>query len=126
MHQDSEKLIKLLEDSVGLYKKDRELAIENYNMLKSQLKEVTKIQDYSEEAKLEKEVNNALQNVFKSGQRLDAVIQTLAKIIINSMHAQAKVESAKAFNGMLTNEKIVSEAIDISKLLAEPETIEYN
>lgn len=81
----------------------------------------------SEEAKLETQVNKAIENVFKSGQRLDAAIQALSKIVINSMHAQAKIESAKAFNGLIANEKVVSDTIDISKLLeASDENIDYD
>jgi len=127
MTNDSQKLILLLEDSINLYKKDRELALENYKSLKAQLDEITRTQEMSEEAKLETQVNKAIENVFKSGQRLDAAIQALSKIVINSMHAQAKIESAKAFNGLIANEKVVSDTIDISKLLeASDENIDYD
>lgn len=127
MTNDSQKLILLLEDSINLYKKDRELALENYKSLKAQLDEITRTQEMSEEAKLETQVNKAIENVFKSGQRLDAAIQALSKIVINSMHAQAKIESAKAFNGLIANEKVVSDTIDISKLLeATDENIDYD
>ena len=120
---DSKRLIELLEDSVTLYKKDRQMAVDNYEMLRDQLKQVITIQDTSEECKLEGEVNKALKNVFASGERLDAVIQSLSKILINSMHADARVKAAQAFSGMNngTNEKVISAPIDISALLNSPE-----
>jgi hypothetical protein len=119
--QDSKRLIELLEDSVALYKKDRQMAVDNYEMLRDQLKQITTTQEMSEEGKLEKEVNMALKNVFLSGERLDAVIQALSKILIGSMHAQARVQAAQAFNGMANgaHEKVITAPIDITKLLAE-------
>lgn len=117
--QESEKLVKLLEDSISLYKKDRDMAIKNYNDLKQQLNQATQAIDYTEDGVLEKEVNKALENVFKSGIRLDNVIQTLSKILMTSMNNNARVESAKAFSGLLTNEKIVDKPIDITRLLSE-------
>jgi hypothetical protein len=124
MQQDSQKLIKLLEDSVNLYKKDREMAIENYNALRAQLDYITKSQDMSEEGVIEAQVNKALENVFKSGQRLDNVIQTLSKILINSIHADSKIQAARAFSGMIgQNEKIIDKPVDLTKLLNDVETI---
>lgn len=121
--QDSKRLIELLEDSVTLYKKDRQMAIDNYEMLRDQLKQITTIQEMSEEGKLEKEVNMALKNVFLSGERLDAVIQSLSKILIGSMNAQARVQAAQAFSGIAnnSNEKVITAPIDIGKLLADGE-----
>lgn len=119
MQQDTERLVKLLQDSIELYRKDREMAIENYKTLKKQLEDATKLIDHTEDGVLEREVNRALENVFKSGQRLDNVIQTLSKILITSMNNTARIESAKAFSGLLTNEKIIDKPIDITKLLSE-------
>lgn len=118
--QDSKRLIELLEDSVALYKKDRQMAVDNYEMLRDQLKQITTMQEMSEEARIEREVNTALKNVFLSGERLDAVIQSLSKILIGSMNAQSRIEAAKAFSGNNNNNNeklIISEPIDIKALL---------
>ena len=95
----AERVAELLESAIKTYENDKQMAIENYNALKSQLDNITGSLDLhmSEEAKLEAQVNVALNLVFKASERLDKVIKITSDIMINQLNNLTKERIAKTF-----------------------------
>jgi len=99
MEDQLNELTVLLKQAIALYAEDRKIAIENYEDFRKQLDDILSVQDQSEEAGIEGEVNKALKLVFESGKRLDAVIQTVAKIIMTQMHSESREKAAALIAG---------------------------
>lgn len=102
-----EELTKLLKENLELYKQDREIALKNYNLLKTQLQEIH-AQDnlMSEDAALEKQLNIALSLVFKSGERLDNIIQTITRVIITQLNTQSREKIAQQLKDTIPQKPI--------------------
>ena len=113
----------LLKRAISLYEEDRKMAVTNYNDFKHQLSRVL-MQSFemSEEAKLEKEVNTAMSLVFKSGERLDSVIQIISKVIIQQLNNENRKEVAAIITSGgndPTKKKVITSPVNIHNLLAE-------
>ena len=80
-----EELSKLLKKVIDIYDEDREIAKTNLDRLETNLEQITMAVPMSEEARLEKEVNTAVGLVFKAGERVDKVIQVVAKILVTQL-----------------------------------------
>jgi predicted transcriptional regulator len=95
----AEKVTELLQHAIKTFENDRARAIENYEMLKSQMDRITGELDLhmSDEAKLEAQVNVALKLVMQSSDRLDKVIKITSDIMINQLNNLTKEKIAKTF-----------------------------
>ena len=111
---------KLLRQAVTLYEEDRAMAESNFRSLSAQLESVKNDFEMSENGALEAEVNKALKLVFESGRRLDAVLQTVAKLLMTQMHADSRIETARIMAGAMSgqNQQLQGPA-DIRALLEE-------
>jgi len=114
---DVDELTNLLRKSIEIYEKDRKLAIQNYEDLEKQLEVILDNGfEMSEEAKLEKEKNNALKLVIESGKRLDNAITTISKIIITQLNGESRERAA----GLLSGEQgYVNDAVNVHDLLTD-------
>jgi hypothetical protein len=113
----------LLRRAIQLYEEDRAMAVHHYDDFKHQLARITMAGfEMSEECKMEKEVNTALSLVFKSGERLDSVIQTISKVIIQQLNNENRKEVATIISSGgddPTKKKIINSPVDIKNLLSE-------
>jgi hypothetical protein len=117
-----DELTTLLRKSIAICEKNRTLAENNYNNLRSQLNDILETGvEGSEEYKLEKEVNNALKLVFESGARMDAVINTISKILVTQMTNESRERAALSFvqGGAFNGKQIVNQPVNLSGLLEE-------
>ena len=89
---DIQQISGLLQETIDLYREDRELAKANYQSLRGQLDDVLDMGlEMSEEGALEKAVNGALKLYMDSGRRLEKAVETLAKIFTNQVNANTKL-----------------------------------
>lgn len=107
------KLNNLLQEALDLYKKDREMAIKNYQSLETQLNRVHQIMEYSEEGILEKEKNKALDLVIKTGTRLDKMVEIVSKLVGTHLTNISRENVAK----LAIENNPVNKPVDISRLL---------
>jgi len=116
MKKELEKLIELLEEAIDLYRRDRTMAIDNYDQFRDQLDNILKTgMESSEEGKIEKEVNIALRSVFESAKRLDSVIMTVTKILVTQLNTESRERTAGILAGK--NNEYIDAPVNISKLL---------
>jgi len=100
---DEEKLKKLsglLEESICIYRSDRDRAIAHYDDLKRQLANILNGPfEMSEEAALERECNKALKLCFESSKRLDDVIKHVTDVIMTQLNNETREKVAKQLAG---------------------------
>lgn len=92
-----EEVEKLLKRVIAIFEEDRNLALENYDKIKTQHEDCLEHGDFemSEEGILEGARNSALGMVFKSGERLDKVMKTTAEIMITQLNNMSRERIAK-------------------------------
>ena len=101
------KLVELLEKTIAIFEADRIMALENYNRFKEQLDTIIE-QDaiMSEDGIIEERMNRALELVFKSSTKLEAVINTITKIMINEVNNESRERVAKSLSGIQQNKPL--------------------
>lgn len=89
------KISELMEESLTIFRKDKKLAMQNYDQLRSQLDDLLETGiEMSEEGKLEKQVNEAFKIYIMAGKKLDDTINALNKILITQLNNQTKLQVA--------------------------------
>lgn len=89
------KISELMEESLTIFRKDKKLAMQNYDQLRSQLNDLLETGiEMSEEGKLEKQVNEAFKIYIMAGKKLDDTINALNKILITQLNNQTKLQVA--------------------------------
>ena len=114
----------LLNETVKVFKKDREMAIQNYQDLKAQLQSILdKDLEGSEEYKLEQQMNVALKLVYQAADRLERVVESITKITISQMTNESRERVAQSFAtggqmaGSGVRQPIITGKINIQALL---------
>ncbi len=96
------KLSELLQESISIYRTDRDRAVEHFNDMKSQLSAILSGPfEMSEEAALERECNKALKLVFESSKRLDEVIKRVTELIITQLNNESKEKIVQNMGNMI-------------------------
>jgi hypothetical protein len=125
-----ERLSDLLQKSLEIYEQDRCRAIDNYNLLRAQLEKVYGDPDdsddnigahMSEDALLERAVNDALKIVIKASDKLDKVITTVREVVITQLNNENRSRIAKTIGGSFIPRK----PVDFAELRGKRE-LEYN
>lgn len=115
---DLEKISKMLEDALRIYKEDRCTAKENYDSMRAQLDAIREAGlPMSEEGALETAVNQALKLQMDAAKRLDMVIQTITKIFNAQMNNRTRLLIADKFSRD-DKQKLTGPA-DLKELLTE-------
>ena len=118
---DIAQLTKLLEETIGMFRENRAMAKKNHENLRDQLDNIlAQGLEGSEESRLEKELNISLKLVFESGSRMEAVIESLTKILIASMNNESRERVASnIFGGNFGQEgkRLVTGKVDLKALL---------
>jgi restriction endonuclease Mrr len=97
-----QQLVDLLTRSLQLFEEDRQLALTNYNNLRSQMDSILEEDAHmSEEGSMERLLNDAVSLVFKSSQKLEAVINTITKITINELNNESRERVAQSLSGSM-------------------------
>jgi len=112
-----EELSKLLKDALAVYEADRDLAIQNYKDMKSQLQSVLD-QDFemSQDGILEAKVNDALKLVFAASAKLDKVISQVSGIIKIQMTNESREKIAQTFSQGGTGNLIPKGAVNFREI----------
>jgi len=95
-------LSELLKEGLCIYRQDREIALRNYNDLKSQLSKILEGDfEMSEEAKLEAECNKALKLVMDASKRYDEVVRRVTEIISKQLENESREKISKNLGGLI-------------------------
>lgn len=106
-------LTKLLKENIDIFRVDRDMAVSNYNAIKEQLDAIRDTDCLmSEDAALEKQLNVALDLVFKSSQRLDNVIKIVTQVILTQVNTESRERIANTLKDSIPNRPV-----DFSKLI---------
>ena len=105
-----DKLSGLLESLLTIFTSDRDLAINNYDGFKRQLDKILAGGfEISEDCALEGELNRALKLVFESSKRLETVIETVSKVLLQQLNNESRERVAdKLAGGMMLPNKPVN------------------
>lgn len=106
MEEEESQLTQLLEKTLSMHEADRQLALDNYNMLKRQYESIVALVEMSESGAVEKAMNDSLSLVFKSGERLDKVIQLISKMLMTNMTNDSRERMAKTFSNRTINQPV--------------------
>lgn len=109
-----ERLSQLLEKSLQVGEENRQLAIQNYKLLKYQLESIYASADMTEDAKLESEVNKSLQLVLNTSKDLDKVIDAIVKIITTQLNSESREKISETFTrsgGLIPKKPVDFDAI---------------